>query len=100
MWNQVLLDNARKLGFVPHETIIPRSNKEGDHSRGGVKGLLDWVSHPPDNFSEGLIKLGLHLIELLVYSGAMVAIITISEITFWSEEMVAGVEPITSVGEF
>ena len=101
MWNQVVLDNARKLGFVPHEdtSILPRRKEEGDPSPGGVKGLLDWISHPPDNFSSGLIRLGLHLIEMLVYSAAMLAIIIISEITFWSPDLRAGVEPMTSVGE-
>lgn len=100
MWNQFLLDNARKLGFVPHDTsILPRKKEEGSQSRGGVRGLLDWISDPPDNFSEGLVKLGLHLIELLVYSSAMLATIIINEITFWSDELRAGVEAMTSVGE-
>jgi len=98
MWNQVILDNARKLGFVPPEdSIIPRRKEEGDR---GVKGLLDWISHRPDNVSSGLIRLGLHLIEMLVYSAAMLATIIISEITFWSIELRTGVEPMTSVGEF
>lgn len=102
MWNQVILDNARKLGLTQDETsILPtRKNCEGEKSLRGVKGLLDWISHPPDNFSSGLVKLGLHLIELLVYSGAMLATIIISEVTFWSAEMREGVEPMTSVGEF
>jgi len=102
MWNQVVLDNARKLGFVPHEdlSILPRGKGEGDQSRGGVKGLFHWVSHPPDNFSSGLIRLGLHLIEMLVYTAAMLATIIISEITFWSPDLRLGVEPMTSVGEF
>lgn len=105
MWNQVVLDNARRLGFVPHEDVsilpkMPRRKDESDQSRGGVRGLLDWISHPPDNFSSGLIRLGLHLIEMLVYSAAMLAIIIISEITFWSADLRAGVEPMTSVGEF
>lgn len=102
MWNQVILDNARKLGLTQDETsILPtRRNCEGEKSLRGVRGLLDWISHPPDNFSSGLVKLGLHLIELLVYSGAMLATIIISEVTFWSVEMREGVEPMTSVGEF
>jgi hypothetical protein len=101
MWNQVILDNARKLGLIHEETsILPtRRNGEGDKSVGGVRGLLDWVSHRPDNFSSDLVKLGLHLIEMLVYSGAMLATIIISEVTFWSAELRSGVEPMTSVGE-
>ena len=58
------------------------------------------MSHPPDNFSPELVRLGLYLIEVLVYTGAIIATIIISEVTFWSVEMRAGVEPMTSVGEF
>ena len=101
MWNQVVLDNARKLGFMPREgtSILPRRKGEHDQPR-GVRGFLDWFSRPPDNFSAGLIDLALHLMELLVYSGAILATIIISEITFWTEEMRDGVEPMVSVGEF
>jgi len=102
MWNQVILDNARKLGLIHDETsILPtRRGGEGNKSLGGVRGLVDWVAHRPDNFSSELVKLGLHLIELLVYSGFMLATIIICEVTFWSDELRAGVEPMTSVGEF
>ena len=101
MWNQVILDNARKLGLIRDATsILPRRKGEGEKPIGGVRGLLDWVAHRPDNFSSELVKLGLHLIEMLVYSGAMLATIIISEVTFWSVELRTGVEPMTSVGEF
>jgi hypothetical protein len=101
MWNRVILDNARKLGFVPLETsILPRRKKEGDQSRGGVRRLLDWISHRPDKISDEDIKLGLRLIEFLVHFGAMLATIIVSEITFWSAELRTGVEAMTSVGEF
>ena len=102
MWNQVILDNARKLGLTGDSTsILPKKKAgKGEQSVGGVRGLLDWMSEPPDNFSSELVKLGLHLIELLVYSGAMLATIIISEVTFWSVDMRTGVEPMTSVGEF
>ena len=99
MWNQVIVDNARKLGFIRDATsILPKKAGEGEKSV-GVRGLLGWMSHRPDNFSSELVRLGLHLIELLVYSGAMLATIIISEVTFWSVELRAGVEPMTSVGE-
>ena len=101
MWNRVILDNARKLGFISDTTsILPKRAGGGEKSVRGVRGLLNWMSHPPDNFSSELVKLALHLIELLVYSCAMLATIIISEVTFWSVEMRAGVEPMTSVGEF
>ena len=98
MWRQTVLNNARELGFMPQEgtSILPRRKGEYDHPR-GAKGLL---SQPSDNFSEGLDKLGVRVVELLVYSGAMLATIIISEITFWTEEMRDGVEPMNSVGEF
>jgi hypothetical protein len=99
MWHQVVLDNARRLGLVSQQdtSILPRGKEEG---KGGVKGLLNWISHPPDNFSQGLIKLGLHVIEMLVYSAAMLAFIITSEITFWSIDLRTGTEPMTYVGEF
>ena len=101
MWNQVILDNARKLGFIRDMTLIlPKRAAEGEKPVRGVRGLLNWMSRPPDNFSSEVVKLALHLIKLLVYSSAMLAIIIISEVTFWSAEMRAGVEPMTSVGEF
>ena len=101
MWNQVILDNARKLGLIRDATsILPRRKGEGEKPLGGVRGLLDWISTRPDNFSSKLVKLGLRLITLLVYSGAMLATIIISEVTFWSVELRTGVEPMTSVGEF
>ena len=100
MWNRAILDNARKLGYIPPAiSILPKRPGEGEKSV-GVRGLLEWISHPPDNFSSELIKLGLRLIELLVYSAAVLAAIILSEVTFWSVEMRAGVEPMTSVGEF
>ena len=101
MWNQVILDNAQQLGLIPDaSSILPRRNGEGKKS-GVVRGLLNWMSHPPDNMISGeTVKLGLRLIELLVYSGAMLATIIISEVTFWSVEMRVGVEPMTAVGEF
>ena len=100
MWNQVIVDNARKLGFIRDATsILPKKAGEGGQSV-GVRGCLDWMSQPPDKFSSELVRLGLHLIVLLVYSGAMLATIIISEVTFWSVEMRVGVEPMTSVGEF
>ena len=96
MWNHVILDNARKLGFIPDATsILPRRKGEGR-----VEGLLSRISRPPDIFSSQIIRLGLYLIELLVYSGAMLATIIISEKTFWSVEMRVGVDPMTTVGEF
>ena len=101
MWIRTVLDNARNLGFIHHATsILPKRASEGEQSVGGVGGLLNWLSHPPDSFTSELAKLALHLMKLLVYSCAMLATIIISEVTFWSVEMRAGVEPITSVGEF
>ena len=97
MWNQVILDNVTSI--LPRR-IFTRRNGEGDKSLGVVRGLLAWTSHPPDHFSSELVRLGLYLIEVLVHSGAMLATIIISEVTFWSAEMRAGVEPMTSVGEF
>ena len=96
MWNHVIVDNARKLGFIRDATsILPRRKGEGR-----VEGLLGWMSHPPDKFSSQIIRLGLHLMELLVYSSVMLATIIISEVTFWSVEMRAGAEPMTFVCEF
>ena len=94
MWDQVILDNVTSINVT---SILPRRKGEG---LGGVSGLLDWMSHPPDKFSPELVRLGLYLIEVLVYTGVMIATIIISEVTFWSVEMRAGVEPMTSVGEF
>ena len=100
MWNQVILDNARKLGFIRDPTsILPKRAGESEKSV-DVRGLLGWMSQPPDKFSSEHVRPGLYLMEVLVYSGAMLATVIISEVTFWSVEMRAGVEPMTSVGEF
>ena len=46
------------------------------------------------------IRIGLGLVERIVFSAAILGIVVLGERNFWSPEMRAGVEPMSSVGEY
>lgn len=53
-----------------------------------------------DKKRDDVIRQGLGLVERVVFSAVIVAIVILGERNFWSVEMRAGVEPMSSVGEF
>lgn len=53
-----------------------------------------------ERWVEKRIKLFLGLVERIVFSVCIIAIVVLGEINFWSREMRSGVEPITSIGQW
>lgn len=53
-----------------------------------------------DRWMENRIRLVLGLVERIVFSVCIIAIVVLGERNFWSREMRSGVEPITSIGTF
>lgn len=53
-----------------------------------------------DKKRNDVIRRGLGLVERVVFSAVIVAIVILGERNFWSVEMRAGVEPMSSVGVF
>lgn len=48
---------------------------------------------------DAVIRIGLGLVERVVFTSLIIAIVVLGERNFWSAEMRAGVEPMSSVGE-
>lgn len=53
-----------------------------------------------ERWVENRIRLVLGLVERIVFSVCIIAIVVLGERNFWSREMRSGVEPITSIGTF
>lgn len=53
-----------------------------------------------ERFMEKRIKLVLGLVERIVFTACILAIVVLGERNFWSHEMREGVEPITSIGQW
>ncbi|KAF8314496.1 hypothetical protein DL93DRAFT_2058076, partial [Clavulina sp. PMI_390] len=64
------------------------------------KALEDKERAEDQRWMERRIRLILGLVERIVFSVCIIAIVVLGEENFWSHEMRAGVEPMTSIGQW